>query len=293
MELPHLGLRPLGSAEERGRLCAGSRPGVEPSSPPTLVQGDEPGATPLSGDDPALRSWDVAFAPTGLVDGDIAQPHPLPAFASPSAASGPGAGVASRPIQAEGVGFGGASRGDADFEANLQQTGDGASIELALGVPAVDIDLGLSAGVGIHLGDLSLSLLGPTDEGSDDPITTAPLAGIAVPVLEGLESLAHSLTGGLLASGGAINVGGAPATDAPDALFVNGRYTDYHLALRVEEPGGSNVHASASGGTVPDLTHLIDAVATGHEAQEPSSDQMVLPAALDDLTLRGSIDHPI
>jgi hypothetical protein len=280
------------------------RPVDDPDGQPPLVQDGGTGAAPLPSDEPGLKDWVVAFPSDGTLPGPAAH-----AF-SPLVPAGQfdklslGDGVLPRPVQGAGASSGGAdhrSAGnlDANSDGDIRHSGADTGFEVTLSLFDVPLDanVGLSAGLGIGLSNLSLPLLGATAPILPDLINEMPLAGIAdhaAAAIAGLDLLAQSLVDGVLASGGVVTFSGSPVVGAADTLLVGGRYTDYHLTLQAEGSNSSNFRASEDGSNSSNQLHVVDDLVPAHASHgdpEAGSHNMVLPSVVDELVLRGSIEH--
>jgi hypothetical protein len=115
---------------------------------------------------------------------------------------------------------------------------------------------------------------------------------ILAPTLDALGSSVQSLLGSAVTLGGVLTFGAAATEGPSDELFVGGRYSDYHLALRADAPIGLG---TASGiGHAADLIHAGDDVVLAdaiHSGSGPGGQLLPLPSAIDDLLLRTSTDH--
>lgn len=278
-----------GSEAFGGTALAAASPDPLPWSGTT----DNAVAPLLAGDELALRDWSFSFPGEGTIPGPIAHAYVPPLSTGQFEKLNLGEGAASPPQPGAGAyGDGNAAHAQADLHDGIHAASFGLQGNLDLELFDVHADVGLAVGVdGLMLPlfgrvDHLLSVLG------DDPPPSAPgaqLADVIAPVVGGLDLLGDGLAGGVLASGGVVSFSGSQTTDGVDTMFVDGRYTDYNLALQAQD--GADI-----GGRLPDMgnVHLIDDVVplNFHDSDHDMTSQRIgLPSAMEELHLRGSIDH--
>jgi hypothetical protein len=162
---------------------------------------------------------------------------------------------------------------------------DGLSLP-GIALVSVDLPLGLGETVENLLGGAVVTL---------DDLVVEPVLSASSGVTQVVSTLAGTLTSGLLGnvlgSDGVLNVLGASASNDGD-LFVGGRYTDYHMALRVADADGPLDLLQGTVDVGIELGGVVGSLVSGdtHHGDQGLGLGGIVPSAVDELVLRGSID---
>jgi hypothetical protein len=191
-----------------------------------------------------------------------------------------GAGAARTILAGAGGSASGAATAEAGEPIAFHDLADPSDLVLKLGLPDTRVAIGLD------LDGLELPLLGQAGETVSGLL--APVAELADVAVGTVGSLLSGLTGGIV-SGGSLLFDEPPAQT--DALFLDGRYTDYSITLQIEHGLGSVT--GTIGYAIPDVADLPgDHAAVYLSADHGAGSNLMVaaPSALDDL-LRSPVDH--